>query len=147
MAHPGRPALSVIVVTHDEREVVERCLPPLQAQLEDGDELIVADNRSTDGTADAVRRIAPSAQVIEMPSNDGYMAAANAALARATGDLLLTLDADAIVAPGFCDAIRRPAVDALDMDPSLFQRLAQRIERIGAKLGKLVEEQDAAMRE
>ena len=111
MAHPGRPALSVIVVTHDEREVVERCLPPLQAQLEDGDELIVADNRSTDGTADAVRRIAPSAQVIEMPSNDGYMAAANAALARATGDLLLTLDADAIVAPGFCDAIRRPAVD------------------------------------
>jgi len=101
----------VIVVTHDEREVVERCLPPLQAQLEDGDELIVADNRSTDGTADAVRRIAPSAQVIEMPSNDGYMAAANAALARATGDLLLTLDADAIVAPGFCDAIRRPAVD------------------------------------
>src|SRR5438067_10151769 len=111
MAHPGRPALSVIVVTHDEREVVERCLPPLQAQLEDGDELIVADNRSTDGTADAVRRLVPAATVIEMPANDGYMAAANAAAARASGDLLLTLDADAVVEPGFCDAIRRPAVD------------------------------------
>jgi GT2 family glycosyltransferase len=111
MAHPGRPTLSVIVVTHNERDVVERCLPALQAQLEDGDELIVADNRSADGTVDAVRGVAPAAQVIEMPSNDGYMAAANAALARATGDLLLTLDADAIVAPGFCDAIRGPALD------------------------------------
>ena len=111
MAHPGRPALSVIVVTHDEREVVERCLPALAGQLQEGDELIVADNRSTDGTVDAVRRIAPWAHVIEMPSNDGYMAAANAALARATGDLLLTLDADAIAAPGFCEAIRRPALE------------------------------------
>src|SRR5437763_7614602 len=111
MANPGRPALSVIVVTHNEREVVEHCLPPLQAQLTDRDELIVADNRSPDGTVEAVRRIAPSAQVIEMPSNDGYMAAANAAAGRATGDLLLTLDADAIVAPDFCEAIRGPALD------------------------------------
>src|SRR2546423_320524 len=38
------------------------------------------------------------------------MAAANAAAERASGDLLLTLDADAVVEPGFCDAIRRPAV-------------------------------------
>jgi GT2 family glycosyltransferase len=111
MAEPGRPTLSVIVVTHNERELVERSLPPLAAQLADGDELIVADNRSTDGSADAVRRMVPGATVIEMPSNDGYMPAANAAAARATGDLLLTLDADAVVEPGFCDAIRRPAED------------------------------------
>jgi GT2 family glycosyltransferase len=111
MADPGRPTLSVIVVTHNERELVERCLPPLHAQLADGDELIVADNRSADGSADAVRRLAPGATVIEMPANDGYMPAANAAAARATGDLLLTLDADTIVQPGFCDAIRRPALD------------------------------------
>src|SRR5918911_4925356 len=106
MADPGRPTLSVIVVTYNERALVERSLPPLVAQLADGDELIVADNRSSDGTVDAVRRVAPEAQVIEMPSNDGYMAAANAAAARASGDLLLTLDADAIPAPDFCDAIR-----------------------------------------
>jgi GT2 family glycosyltransferase len=111
MAEPGRPTLSVIVVTHNERELVERSLPPLAAQLADGDELIVADNRSTDGSPDAVRRLVPDATVIEMPANDGYMPAANAAAARASGDLLLTLDADAVVEPGFCDAIRRPAVD------------------------------------
>src|SRR4051794_11934564 len=111
MTAAGRPTLSVLVVTHNERELVERSLPPLLEQLGPDDEVIVADNRSTDGSADAVRRIAPEAVVIEMPSNDGYMSACNAAAARASGDLLLTLDADAIVAPGFCDAIRRPATD------------------------------------
>jgi GT2 family glycosyltransferase len=111
MSAPGRPTLSVIVVTYNEREMVERCLPPLVDQLEDGDELIVADNRSTDGSAEAVRRLAPGAVVLEMPSNDGIMAACNAAAARASGDLLLKLDADTVVSPGFCDAIRRPATD------------------------------------
>jgi GT2 family glycosyltransferase len=111
MADSGLPTLSVIVVTHNEREHVERSLPPLTAQLGERDELIVADNRSTDGSPEAVRRLAPGAILIEMPSNDGYMPAANAAAARASGDLLLTLDPDAVVEPGFCDAIRRPALD------------------------------------
>jgi GT2 family glycosyltransferase len=110
------PRLSVLVVTWNERELVERSLPPLLEQLRDGDELIVADNDSSDGTAEAVERLAPSATVIRMPSNDGYMPACNAAAERATGDLLMTLDADAIVAPGFCDAIRRPAVEGYGWD-------------------------------
>ena len=110
------PTLSVLIVTWNERELVERSLPPLLEQLREGDELIVADNRSSDGTVEAVRRLAPGAQIVEMPSNDGYMPACNAAAARSTGDLLLTLDADAIVAPGFCDAIRRPAIDGRGWD-------------------------------
>ena len=110
------PTLSVLMVTWNECEMVERSLPPLLGQLRDGDELIVADNASTDGTVDAVRRLAPRATVIEMPANEGYMRACNAAAERASGDLLLTLDADAIVAPGFCDAIRRPAVDGRGWD-------------------------------
>jgi GT2 family glycosyltransferase len=102
------------MVTWNERELVERCLPPLLEQLRDGDELIVADNDSSDGTVEAVERLAPDAEVIRMPSNDGYMPACNAAARRSTGDLLITLDADAVVAPGFCDAIRRPAEDGRD---------------------------------
>ena len=39
------------------------------------------------------------------------MPACNAAAERARGDVLITLDADVIPAPGFCDAIRRPAVE------------------------------------
>ena len=116
MPDPGRPTLSVIMVTYNERAIVERCLPALLEQLDAGDELIVADNRSTDGSADAVRRLAPDAVVIDMPSNDGIMAGCNAAAARASGDLLLKLDADTVVGPGFADAIRRPAQDGRGWD-------------------------------
>lgn len=110
------PSLSVLMVTWNESAMVAASLPPLLAQLRDGDELIVADNDSTDDTVDVVRRIAPEATIVRMPSNRGYMLACNAAAERATGDLLLTLDADAIVGPGFCDAIRRPAIDDYGWD-------------------------------
>jgi GT2 family glycosyltransferase len=106
------PTLSVLVVTYNERALVERCLPPLVAQLSEGDELIVADNASTDGTLAAVEHVAPLAKVIRMPANEGYMPACNAAAAQASGDILITLDADVIPAAGFCDAIRRPAAEA-----------------------------------
>ena len=110
------PTLSVIVVTWNEREVIERSLPPLIEQMRPGDELIVADNDSSDGTADAVSRVAPGAIVIRMRANEGYPPACNAAIAQAKGDLLVTLDADAVVAPGFCDAIRKPAVEGYGWD-------------------------------
>ncbi|MEA2426990.1 MAG: hypothetical protein QOF37_618 [Thermoleophilaceae bacterium] len=110
------PRLSVLIVTWNERELVERSLPPLLAQLREGDELIVADNDSSDGTVAAVERLAPAATIVRMPSNEGYMPACNAAAERATGDLLLTLDADAVVAPGFCDAIREPALNGRGWD-------------------------------
>jgi GT2 family glycosyltransferase len=103
--------LSVIVVTFNERAVIERCLPPLMEQLTTEDELIVADNCSEDGTVEAVERLAPGAAIIRMESNDGYMPACNAAAERAGGDVIVTLDADVIPAPGFCDAIRRPVVE------------------------------------
>ena len=49
------PSLSILMVTWNESAMVERSLPPLLAQLRDGDELIVADNDSTDDTAALVR--------------------------------------------------------------------------------------------
>jgi GT2 family glycosyltransferase len=110
------PTLSVLIVTWNERELVAQSLPPLLAQLRDGDELIVADNASTDGTADVVAQLAPDATLIRMETNDGYMPACNAAAAASSGDLMITLDADAIVAPDFCDAIRRPAEDGRGWD-------------------------------
>jgi GT2 family glycosyltransferase len=107
----GEPSLSVILVTFNERDLVQRCLPALVDQLGERDELIVADNCSGDGTVEAVERLAPAATVIRMERNEGYMPACNAAAARARGDVIVTLDADAIPAPGFCDAIRGPAAN------------------------------------
>ena len=98
--------LSVVVVTHNSRAAVAAALPALCGQLAAGDELVVVDNASADGTLDAVREIAPGATVVETGRNAGFAAAANAGARAASGDLLVFLNPDATPAPGFVDAIR-----------------------------------------
>ena len=105
------PRLSVIVVTYDSAAAVAHCMPRVVEQLAPGDELLVVDNASRDGTLDAVRTAAPGASVLAQADNLGFAAGANAGAAAAGGDLLLFLNPDAEPAPGFVEAIRRPARD------------------------------------
>ncbi len=104
-------SLSVVIVTHDHREAVGTALPALAAQLHDGDQLIVVDNASCDGTVDAVRAAAPDAVVVESGANLGFAAGCNRGAFAAAGDLLCFLNPDAVPAPGFREAIERPLAD------------------------------------
>ncbi|HEY0318564.1 MAG TPA: glycosyltransferase [Solirubrobacterales bacterium] len=103
-----RPSLSVLIVGWNSRPELERTLPALLPELDDGDELIVVDNDSADDTGDAVRALAPAATVVRMGRNVGFAAACNAGAAAASGDLLVILNPDAAPLPGFGAAIRRP---------------------------------------
>jgi GT2 family glycosyltransferase len=105
------PRLSVIVVTHDSRDAVQRCLPALVDQLADGDELVIVDNASSDGTLAAARDAAPDARIVAHAENLGFAAGANTGADASTGELLLFLNPDAEPAPGFVEAIRRPGRD------------------------------------
>jgi hypothetical protein len=104
----GGVRLSVIIVTYNEREAIARTVPALTAQLEPGDELIVSDNASTDGTTDLLAELAPQAKIVGNNGNVGFAAACNSGAAAASGDLLLLLNPDAAPAPGFVEAIKRP---------------------------------------
>jgi len=86
-------------------------LAALVPQLRDGDELIVVDNGSSDGTVAAVREAAPDATLIEAGENLGFAAASNRGAALSSGQLLLFLNPDAVVAPGFRDAIELPLAE------------------------------------
>ena len=57
-------ALAVVVVCHDSAEAVGATLQALTAQLRPGDELVIVDNASRDGTRDVVRA---GAQRVEAP--------------------------------------------------------------------------------
>jgi GT2 family glycosyltransferase len=103
--------LSVVVVTYDSAGAISATLEALLAQLGPGDELIVVDNASSDGTAEKVREVAPRARVVAQYRNDGFAAGCNAGAALAGGELLLFLNPDAVVADGFADAIRRPLTE------------------------------------
>jgi GT2 family glycosyltransferase len=103
-----RPTLSVLIVAWNSREELARTLPALLPELSGDDELIVVDNDSGDGTAEAVAELAPAARVVRSGGNLGFAAACNLGAAEAKGELLLILNPDAAPRPGFGEAIRRP---------------------------------------
>ena len=105
-----RPTLSVLIVSWNSREQLARTIPALLPELDDGDELIVVDNASSDGAPEAVEAVAPRARLIRSGRNAGFAAACNEGAAPAQGDLLVILNPDAAPLPGFGEAIRRPWV-------------------------------------
>jgi GT2 family glycosyltransferase len=102
------PTLSIVIVAWNSREELARTLPALLPELGEGDELIVVDNHSSDGTPEAVAALAPSARLVEPGRNLGFAAGCDAGAATARGDLLVVLNPDAAPLPGFGAAIRRP---------------------------------------
>jgi GT2 family glycosyltransferase len=111
IAQPDGSDLSVVIVTFNDASVVGGCLDALEPELRPGDEVIVVDNGSTDASVRAATAADSRARVVELGSNAGYMAACNAGAASARGDLLVLLNPDTLVAPGFGAAIRRPLAD------------------------------------
>jgi GT2 family glycosyltransferase len=103
-----RPSLSVVIVAWNSREELARTLPALLPELGEGDELIVVDNDSSDGTAAVVRELAPAARVVPTGSNLGFAGGCNFGAAAAEGELLVILNPDAAPLPGWGEAIRRP---------------------------------------
>lgn len=123
----------MIVAYHSAAELA-RTLPALTAELAEGDELIVADNASNDGSVGVVREMAPAARVLELGANLGFAAACNRAAEDATGELLVILNPDARPLPGFGEAIRRPWTEGRDWDawmPVVACEDATRINTIG----------------
>jgi peptidoglycan/xylan/chitin deacetylase (PgdA/CDA1 family)/glycosyltransferase involved in cell wall biosynthesis len=97
------PALSVLIATHNRRELLGRCLRALEAQTQDprSFEVIVADDGSSDGTAEELeRRQTPLALRVLKLEKAGKPAVLNAAIEAARGGVCLFLDDDIIVSPG-----------------------------------------------
>jgi len=105
------PTLSVVIVTHNSRPAIAPTMLALSSQLREGDELIVVDNASGDGTPDLVRELPPRAVVIETGANLGFSAGCNRGAEAASGELLCLLNPDAVPAEGWRDAIERPLLD------------------------------------
>lgn len=104
-----KPSVSVIIPCYNAEEWIERQIDAVQAQLEARDELVLVDNRSTDGTRLLLERAAtadPRIRVVSAPDRPGGNHARNRGLNAATGDLLVFCDADDLVRPGWLAALR-----------------------------------------
>lgn len=105
---------SIIIVSWNGRLYLGACLDAALAQIDTGDELIVVDNGSTDGSAALVRERYPDVRLIERERNQGYAGGANLGLRTARGQSLFLLNQDVVLQDGalaaMSEALRDPAV-------------------------------------
>ncbi|MFI5845068.1 glycosyltransferase family 2 protein [Catenuloplanes sp. NPDC051500] len=88
--------VSVVVVSYNTSELTIRGLKTLIGQPSIAAyEVIVVDNASTDGSADAIEAALPEVRVVRLARNVGFGRAVNAGAAHATGTYLMLLNPDA----------------------------------------------------
>ncbi len=95
--------LSVVIITHNEEANLGRTLESVKPLVSDGrGEIIVVDSGSTDRTVEIAKLFGAKVFVEEWK---GFAAQKNSAIDKATGDWILSLDADEEVGSGLADEI------------------------------------------
>lgn len=84
------PTVSVIIPARDEAANLPHVFGRLPAWV---DEIVLVDGHSTDGTVAVTRELCPKARVVVQPGR-GKGDALQAGFAAATGDIMVTIDAD-----------------------------------------------------
>ncbi|MEV5439981.1 glycosyltransferase [Streptomyces sp. NPDC052682] len=107
------PRTTVVVITHNRRDELLRTLDRL-AELPEKPPVIVTDNGSTDGTADAVARRHPQVRLLRPCRNLGAVGR-NLAVREARTPYIAFCDDDSWWAPGSLSG----AADLLDRHPAL----------------------------
>ncbi len=101
---------SFVVPTWNGLEVLREALRALAAQTVTC-EVVVVDNGSVDGTAEAVAAEFGDVVLVRVEENVGFGRAVNLGAARATGDVLLVVNNDAVCAPDFAERMLAPFAD------------------------------------
>jgi len=105
--------ISVIVCAHNEARYLPACLHSVLAQSRPPDEILVINNASTDETPAVASQI-PYVHVVDEPRK-GLVVARETGRRRASGDILIYLDADCRAPLTWLERIER----RFDRDPAL----------------------------
>lgn len=105
--------ISVVMIVKNEEVLLGRCLE----SVKEADEIIICDTGSTDRTVEIAKRYTDKV-FTDYKWNDSYCDARNHAKSKATGDWILSIDADEFLEGGF-DSVRKAAAQgfqALDVN-------------------------------
>ena len=132
-----RVKTSIVIPVFNKVEFTFQCLRSLMREVDFAEtEVIVVDNASTDETRELLSHFRAFVRVVENESNQGFVDACNRGASVARGSLLLFLNNDTVVLPGWLDAL----VETLERDEragavgSLFLYPDGRVQEAGAIL-------------
>lgn len=99
--------LSIVVLNFRTLERTRHALQSAVTDLSIAFELIVVDNSSKDGSADAIKCEFPEARLLVMPYNAGYAAGMNSGIRESRGEYILLLNSDVEAQDGSVEALVR----------------------------------------
>ena len=106
---------SIIIVSYNGSIYLKSCIDSVTGEITIEDEIILVDNASTDGSASLVQENCPQVRIFHNDVNLGFAAACNQGADYANGDILIFLNQDTRVAPGWLAGLLKP----LEQDPTL----------------------------
>lgn len=101
------PRFSIIIVSWNALHHLQTFLPSVLKSTYEDFEVILADNASTDGSREWVREHYPGVKIAAFDRNYGYCGGNNRAVPYADGDILLFLNNDVKVTPGWLEPLAR----------------------------------------
>ena len=123
----GYPRISVIICTLNEEMNLPHVLPRIPTWV---DEILLVDGHSTDNTVEVARKLCPQIRVLSQPGR-GKGDALKYGVEKATGDIIVTLDADGETPPEEIDHFIQPLLDGYDLvkGSRLFRRRPPKMPR------------------
>ena len=100
--------LSIVIPSHCRADLLEFCLRSVVRCRPAHTEIIVVDDGSRESLISRTAQQFPSVNVVRNLKPQGFAAAANAGIARATGDIVELLNDDAEVTAGWAEAALKP---------------------------------------
>ena len=130
------PAVSVVVVNLNRRDLLGRCLESLWKQAFTDFEVVVVDNGSSDGSLEFLRSLnEPRLQIVSLPINHGFAGGCNAGIRPARGRYIATLNNDAEAQPHWLrelvQGIESDAAVGMCASKILFHGDRTRIDKVG----------------
>ena len=104
------PKVSVIVLAWNGEKYLDACLSAVLSQDYEPREVIVVDNASSDGSVGIVQCYEPQVRLIQNDYNLGFAGGNNVGLKSANGEIVVLLNQDTVVQPGWLRAL----VDTLE---------------------------------
>jgi len=99
------PRATIVIVTYDNLALTRLCIDSILLNTTYPNyEIVVVDNASSDGTPEYLRALAAKARdvtVIQNETNAGFAAANNQGIRRGSGDIIVLLNNDTVVPPGW----------------------------------------------
>jgi GT2 family glycosyltransferase len=97
--------ISIIIPHYNGAHHLTTCFTALRAQTYPHLEIILADNGSTDESVALTRRDFPEVKIVEFGHNLGFAGAINRVVGQARGQIIVPLNNDTEVAPGWAQAL------------------------------------------